>query len=544
MENIFQELSLSIELVKALLDKTDACIYLTDKETKRVLYINEKMKRDFHCQDQEDQFCWEVFYNNQSGPCDYCPCDFLKSIGEKPVVRFVYNERAKRYYKQVDSIVRLYDGRHAYLHHFFDITEFKEATQAVAEASDKVRTDFLSRMSHEIRTPMNAIIGMAHIAAASDDIDKIKTCISKIDSASTQLLSLVNDILDMSKFESEKMDIINEPFDLEKMLIEMYNIVMVKAEEKNQNLQLEFGRDVPSKLRSDELRISQVITNLVTNAIKFTPEYGDIKIKVNVIGEVSDTVIIEFRVSDTGIGIASQDQAKLFGTFEQIDGSLSRQYGGAGLGLAICKRIIDLMGGKIWVESREGEGSTFGFTLQMDVIERKNKASTLLGCNFEDLRILLGANAFPIIAMTANASGEDVAERLNTGINGHIVKPINEQASVYGGLLPYIDVEDALAKIRGNKKLFMTMLKSYRNGTVYKDMFYSLETRNLGKAQYYVHTLKGVAENLSLKKISEVIVPFEKQLKSHILKKEILPELKEAVEITNRYIDELLSDWK
>lgn len=241
-------------------------------------------------------------------------------------------------------------------------SKLNEAREA-ALASTKAKGEFLSRMSHEIRTPMNAIIGMATLARKTEDPEKIQYCLDKIDASSRQLLNIINDVLDMSKIDSGKFEIVCEPFDFERMMQSVFSVVQVKLEEKRQNFKFDFDTVFTRKMSSDELRLSQVLINLLNNAMKFTPEGGEIVLKVRETSLDEGKFTLHVEVVDTGIGISPEQQARLFQSFEQADGSITRQYGGTGLGLAICKKIISLMGGNIWVESEKGQGSRFIFEI-------------------------------------------------------------------------------------------------------------------------------------------------------------------------------------
>jgi signal transduction histidine kinase/ActR/RegA family two-component response regulator len=232
-----------------------------------------------------------------------------------------------------------------------------------ALAGTNAKTEFLSRMSHEIRTPMNAIIGMTGIAKKTKDPAKIEHCLRQIDSSSRQLLSIINDVLDMSKIEANKLKITEGEFDFEKTLDNVFNVIRVKVEEKHQHLSCEFKNKFTRMLISDELRLSQVLINLLTNAIKFTPESGTIIVTITEIPEAEGTSILQAAVKDTGIGISADQQGRLFTSFEQANAGITQKFGGTGLGLAICKRITRLMGGDIWVESELGKGACFIFEI-------------------------------------------------------------------------------------------------------------------------------------------------------------------------------------
>ncbi|MDR1904072.1 MAG: response regulator [Treponema sp.] len=257
-----------------------------------------------------------------------------------------------------------------------------------SERASKAKGDFLANMSHEMRTPMNAIIGMTAIAKSSSDIEKKQYCLNKIDDASTHLLGVINDILDMSKIEANKFELSPVEFNFEKMLQKMVNVINFRIEEKMQNFMVHIDKNIPPVLFGDDQRLSQVITNLLSNAVKFTPDEGAIHLYTHFEGEEDDICTIKISVSDTGIGINPERQAKLFSSFEQADSSTSRRFGGTGLGLAISKRIVEMMGGKIWLESEQGTGSTFSFTVKLN--RGKEQPRSFLGpkVNRTNLRIL------------------------------------------------------------------------------------------------------------------------------------------------------------
>ncbi|NLW77810.1 MAG: PAS domain-containing protein [Ruminococcaceae bacterium] len=235
------------------------------------------------------------------------------------------------------------------------------AAREEALASARAKSEFLSRMSHEIRTPMNAIIGMTTIAKKVHEPAKIKYALDKIEIASQQLLDIINDILDMSKIESGKFEIVANEFNFEKMMQNVFSIIQVHLEEKQQTFTYDFEHLFARSMICDELRLSQVITNLMTNAVKFTPDGGSISLKARVLPGQGDAARLHVEVRDTGIGVRPEQQERLFQSFEQADGTTTRRYGGTGLGLAICKQIVGMMGGDIWVESTPGQGSCFIF---------------------------------------------------------------------------------------------------------------------------------------------------------------------------------------
>ncbi|MDR1443458.1 MAG: response regulator [Treponema sp.] len=246
----------------------------------------------------------------------------------------------------------------------------KERNIALEEAkkASRAKTDFLANMSHEMRTPMNAIIGMTAVGRAAPDIEKKEYSLEKIAEAGSHLLGVINDVLDMSKIEANKFELDSTNFSFEKMLKKTAGVINFKVEEKRQHFTLSIAEDIPGCLYGDEQRLSQVITNLLSNAVKFTPDRGNITLEALLEqpdGEGGPEYLVRVRVADTGIGISAEQHARLFSSFTQADSSTSRKYGGTGLGLAISRQIVEMMGGKIWVESEPGKGSVFSFIVPL-----------------------------------------------------------------------------------------------------------------------------------------------------------------------------------
>ena len=262
-----------------------------------------------------------------------------------------------------------------------------DASKNKSDMENKHKSVFLANMSHEIRTPMNAIIGMIMIGKSASSIERKDYCLSKIEDASNHLLGVINDILDMSKIEANKFELAPVEFELEKMLRRVVNVVNFRIDEKHQKLSVHIDRSIPRALIGDDQRIAQVITNLLGNAVKFTPEQGAINLTVRLVEKVNNLCILQISVSDTGIGITPKQQEKIFNSFEQAESSTTRKYGGTGLGLAISKNIVELMNGSIWVESKPGKGSTFTFTIQV-VCGKEEKQKHLLDVSLKDVRIL------------------------------------------------------------------------------------------------------------------------------------------------------------
>lgn len=375
----------------------------------------------------------------------------------------------------------------------------KEKTKA--QNATKTKSQFLANMSHEIRTPINGVIGISYLLLQTKLTKKQRDYLEKIDTSAKSLLGIINDILDISKIEAGKLTIENIEFNLHESINRVVTPLEVVADEKNININIEYADDVGEFFIGDALRISQILTNLLGNAIKFTNN-GNIDIKVTKTGSSR----LKFEVKDTGIGLSEEEQKKLFVSFSQADSSTTRKYGGTGLGLAISKQLVELMGGKIWVESKEDEGSNFIFELELQEVKSSakeiNEEPVLVDKNiFNEKRILIAEDNItnqmvilglledyitdidvanngeeavalfekgkydlilmdiqmpimdgyeatkiirgideniPIIALTANAMSEEVEKTKAAKMNEHLTKPI-DVAKLFNTISKYIN---------------------------------------------------------------------------------------------------------
>jgi Signal transduction histidine kinase len=262
----------------------------------------------------------------------------------------------------------------------------------IAEAHSRAKSDFLANMSHEIRTPMNAIIGMTTIGKSADNLDRAHNCLYKIEEASQHLLGVINDILDMSKIEAGKLNLSPIEFNFEKTIRRVINVMKIRSDEKHQEIIVHIDPNIPTYLIGDDQRLAQVITNLMGNAVKFTPNEGTITIKAKLKAAKDDKSEILLTVTDTGIGITDEQKETIFDSFEQAEEGTTRKFGGTGLGLSISKKIVEMMGGTIWVNSVLGEGATFSFTIIMPNSDKSYVPTQIAHEKLNNIRILIADN--------------------------------------------------------------------------------------------------------------------------------------------------------
>ena len=348
-------------------------------------------------------------------------CSISLENGDLRTYTFVWNTVYER--KRVTGHILMMTDVSSYKQQNQKLLELKEE----AEAASKTKGEFLSRMSHEMRTPMNTIIGMTEVVLKNDGLGQtVKDSLQKIQGASTHLLGVINDVLDMSKIESGKFSLFESEITLEAFLKNISAIADVHIEQKKQRFGITLDKSLPSVLLIDSQRLSQVVTNLLSNASKFTPSGGEVILRIKLAKRKKKRMLLRFEVQDNGIGISKEQQARLFNPFEQADGSISRNFGGTGLGLAISKNIIDLMGGEIWVESEIGAGACFIFTVwaseaERSVLQHKPNSRSAEGepNEFAGCRILL-AEDIDINREVILALLEDSGAAIDIAENGRI----------------------------------------------------------------------------------------------------------------------------
>jgi signal transduction histidine kinase/ActR/RegA family two-component response regulator len=349
-------------------------------------------------------------------------------------------------------------------HHLETLVEERTAALSIAkeaaETANRAKSTFLANMSHELRTPMNAIMGMTDLALRRASDAKQIDQLHKVTNASQHLLSVINNILDISKIEAERLTLERIDFRLGGVLENLNSLLSQKAGDKGLQLQIDLAPELANcSLRGDPLRLGQILLNLTSNAIKFTQQ-GAVSIRVQISDERAADLLLRFDVIDTGIGIAAEDQKRLFTAFEQANGSTTRQYGGTGLGLAICKRLAQMMGGSIGIESELGAGSNFWFTARlsksaqpaaMPVLPNASSAETRIKQHYNGARVLLAEDE-PINQEVSRGLLEEVGLVVDLAEDG-IVAVNMAKASNYALILmdmqmPLLDGVEACKAIR------------------------------------------------------------------------------------------------
>lgn len=386
----------SQQVMRTVLDNISANIFVLDTETEVILFANKSFRQEIG-ENPEGLICWQSFKAGRTKSCDHCPKKSLFNNKKRPTGEIVqwedYNSQTKRWYNVSSVGLEWVDGRTVVMELAADITNRKMgeleliSAKKKAEESDRLKSSFLANMSHEIRTPLNAIMGYSQLLSRKTySEDKQKLFLDDIQKNSTQLLAIIEDVLDISKIESDQLNLSYLWINLNQLVQDVNDALKFQIGDKNVSL---FNQkslpDSQVYIYVDDVRLKQILSNLVSNAIKFT-EQGFVHFGYT----LRDDNMLEFFVKDTGVGIAQEKIENVFEQFRQEDESTTRKFGGTGLGLTISKRLVELMGGKIWVESEKEKGSQFFFDIPY-VAQSIDPANTPTIAPYEDLDEMLAS---------------------------------------------------------------------------------------------------------------------------------------------------------
>ena len=359
-KRMMKEVETAVNSLESILNSIDAMIYASVPDTGELLFVNDYMKEAFGKSGEElvGAYCYEVFRGIDK-MCEFCPCHRLDEETESVIVWEEFEFSQKRHVRHFDCYIDWPNGEKVHLQHAIDITELVNARE-MAEQSNRSKGVFLAQMSHEIRTPMNAILGISEIYLRDKQLSShAAEGFRKIYDSGNLLLHIINDILDFSKIDAGKMEIIPDKYDIPSLVNDTVQLCRLRYESKPIEFTLQIDENTPLELIGDELRIRQVLNNLLSNAFKYT-DAGEVELSVAAEpGQDDDTVTLVFQVSDTGQGMKPDQLERLFQEYERFNMETNRGISGTGLGLNITKRLIDMMGGGIAVESTVGKGSVF-----------------------------------------------------------------------------------------------------------------------------------------------------------------------------------------
>jgi len=361
----------SLSVLKNILNGINAMIYVTVPETGEILFVNDYMKKRFNIkEDCVGKLCYKVFVNDADEKCDFCPCHQLDKAPDNTVVWEKENPILKRIHHNTDRYIEWHNGKIVHIQHSIDVTDLVLAKEQ-AEQSSRFKSQFLSRMSHEVRTPMNAILGITEIQLQNETLPpSMREAMDKIFHSGYLLLGIINDILDLSKIEAGKLELSPVSYDVPNLINDTIQLTVMRYDNKPIDFNFQVDENIPLTLFGDELRIKQILNNLLSNAFKYTDK-GEISMSItaeNTQKEENSQILLVVRVADTGQGMTSEQVDMLFDEYTRFNMEANRTTEGTGLGMNITKNLVRMMNGEIYVESEPGKGSVFTVRLPQKIV--------------------------------------------------------------------------------------------------------------------------------------------------------------------------------
>lgn len=355
---LYNKIKRKHQQLRDILNAFSEPISIVDMETHEVLFMNRKQQESARELSARSTLCYRRIMGRES-PCPFCTNDIIARQAGQPYHWTYTDEKSRRSFSVMDKAIRWDNNRLVRLSIATDVTDLlhNQREREKAVLASQAKSEFLAHMSHEIRTPMNGIIGLTLLALQSKPNPEQRDYLQKIRTSATSLLNIINDILDLSKIEANKMELDSANYSLDEVLEFAHTSIRFPLEQKGLSFDCQVEADVPHKLWGDGLRLKQVLLNLLSNAVKFTAS-GGVQLRICRESDASDE-FLHFYVQDTGMGISQEYQQHLFEPYTQASSNISRRFGGTGLGLTICKRMAELMEGSLWCESELGKGSIF-----------------------------------------------------------------------------------------------------------------------------------------------------------------------------------------
>jgi len=462
-----EELIENVNSMQKILNTIDAMIYIVYPKSGEIIFINDGLKKNYNIDaDCVGLTCYTIFQEDQNGRCVFCPCNDLDKDPNSVIEWIEYSTKTKRHYRNTACYIKWPGGSMVLLRYSVDVTELYNAKEQAVKAN-QVKSDFLARMSHEIRSPMNVILGIIEMQLEKETLppDTLEA-LDRVHNSSYMLLNIINDILDLSKIESGKMELLPVDYYVASVINDTVQLNVMRFSNKPIVFSLNADENIPSRLFGDDLRIKQILNNLLSNSFKYT-ESGEIKMSVWAeVSEADKSVILGFRITDTGRGMTQEQIDRLFEDYARFNNEANRQIEGTGLGMSITKSFIDMMKGTIIVESEPGKGSVFTLRLPQGYID-----SSVLGSD--------GAKSLQQFSIEKKAKQRKQPK-------------LNREYMPYGKILVVDDMEPNIYVIRGLLALYGLSIDAALSGMQAIDKIVNGQTYDIIFMDHYMPDMDGI----------------------------------------------------